>query len=268
VGAVKANPQIGSYEYFQRLYDVEERHWWSRGMREIAASLFESEARNPSGLCVLDAGCGTGINLGWLRRYRPSRLVGVDISPKALEFCFKRGERSLLQSSVLALPFREGTFDLVVCNDVLQHLPAGDGETRALDEFYRVIKDGGYLLVRTNSRTGSNHCHGEDYRRYDLRGLLQLVSAAGFQIVRATHANALMSFVAGARNRGRRGRTHNGSHTENPGLSIRLLPGYLQWLNSPLGWVMKCEARILSRPGRSIGYGETIFFLARRPVRT
>src|SRR5215831_16261386 len=99
---MKSNPQIGSRDYFQRLYDVEEKHWWSRGMREIAASLFESSGKTSEGLAVLDAGCGTGINLGWLRRYRPSRLVGVDISPKALAFCLKRGERSLLQSSVLA----------------------------------------------------------------------------------------------------------------------------------------------------------------------
>jgi ubiquinone/menaquinone biosynthesis C-methylase UbiE len=272
---MKPNPQIGSYDYFQRLYDVEEKHWWSRGMRDIAGSLFESVGKTSTPLSVLDAGCGTGINLGWLRRYRPGRLVGIDISFPALEFCLRRGERSLLQSSVLALPFRDRAFDLVVCNDVLQHLPGRGGETKALEELYRVLKDGGYLLIRTNSKSGSE-CHEDvlvdlDYRRYEIRGLFQLLSGAGFEIVRATHANALMSFVAVARDRlqpGRSRHTHNGSQTANPGLSIKLLPGYLQWLNSPLSWLMKCEARILSRPGKSIGFGQTIFFLARRPAVT
>jgi len=266
---MKPNPQIGSHEYFQRLYDVEEKHWWSRGMREIAGSLVESSSEASIGLSVLDAGCGTGINLGWLRRYRPGRLVGIDISVPALEFCLRRGERSLLQSSVLALPFRDKAFDLVVCNDVLQHLPAGGGETTALKELYRVLKDGGCLLIRTNSKAGSGDDQTDaDYRKYEIRGLFQLLSGTGFEIVRATHANALMSLITVARDRlqpGRSTHTHNGSHTANPGLSIKLLPGYLQWLNSWLSWLMKCEARILSRPGKSIGFGQTIFFLARRP---
>src|SRR4029450_12217049 len=117
-----ANPQIGSYDYFERLFEIEAEHWWSRGMREIGAGILESRGK-AAGMMVLDAGCGTGINLGWLRQFRPRQVVGIDLSWHALEFCRRRGESSLAQASVLALPLASASFDLVVCNDVIQHLP-------------------------------------------------------------------------------------------------------------------------------------------------
>ena len=258
-----SNPQIGTHEYFERLYEVEEGHWWSRGMREIAAGILRSRVE-AAGASVLDAGCGTGINLGWLRQFRPRRVVGVDLSRDALEFCRRRGEARLAQASVLALPFAGESFELVVCNDVIQHLPGRGGDLAALKEFRRVLRPGGHLLVRTNASWGLGEAGDEDYRRYRLDELCALVRGAGFEVSRATYANALPALLGRARRLRPEPASQAGPHRHNPGLGIRLFPAHLRWLNTALHWLMKGEARLLARPAATLSFGHTIFFLARR----
>src|SRR5215210_6720683 len=48
---------------------VEGDHWWYGGMRAITASMLDSAYAGRRDLHVLDAGCGSGGNLRFLRRY-------------------------------------------------------------------------------------------------------------------------------------------------------------------------------------------------------
>ncbi|NQT86571.1 class I SAM-dependent methyltransferase [bacterium] len=88
---------------------------------------------------VLDVGCGDGAVSNHLVD-RGVRVVGVDISRSALEHF--RGSGSV--ASLEALPFRDRAFDLVLCSEVLEHLPEGLYDT-ALRELQRVAAR--YLLV-------------------------------------------------------------------------------------------------------------------------
>ena len=72
---------------------------------------------------VLDAGSGEGFVSQRLLHARPNvQVIGVDIDEEALErgrgihpgIAFQYGD-------VTALPFRENSFDLVICNEVLEH---------------------------------------------------------------------------------------------------------------------------------------------------
>ncbi|HUT23405.1 MAG TPA: class I SAM-dependent methyltransferase, partial [Sumerlaeia bacterium] len=87
---------------------------------------------------VLDVGCGDGIITNSL----PEDLlaVGVDISRTALRYV----ERPCFLASIADLPFGEETFDLVMANDVLEHLPRGTF-SKGLLELARVSKK--YILI-------------------------------------------------------------------------------------------------------------------------
>ena len=149
------NPRIGSYEYFDQLRAVEERHWWSKGMRNIADAMLASYVGDQRNLDILDAGCGSGISLSWLQRYsQPKDVIGIDVSAHAIDFSRGRGHTEVRLGSVTELEFEDEMFDLVVCNDVIQHV---SDDERALRECYRVLKFGGCLLVRTNSKHGISH---------------------------------------------------------------------------------------------------------------
>ncbi|MER3446065.1 MAG: hypothetical protein C4291_04160 [Candidatus Dadabacteria bacterium] len=193
------NPRIGSYEYYERLYEVEEKHWWYIGIHEVAARILNSHYRGMKNLSILDARCGTGFTLTWLERYTlPKQAVGIDLSWHAFQFCRRREQRLLSQASVMELSFKNGLFDLVVCKAVIQHLPRKGSDKTALREFYGVLKPGGCLLLLTNSSQGIGKgakSVDEKYRMYSPDEVRDKVLEAGFHTLKLTCANALMSVI-------------------------------------------------------------------------
>lgn len=101
---------------------------------------------------ILDAGCGEGFTLRRLQpgrsrscdRTRLSHIIGADLNPGALAWGKTNGRvaHPLNVADARRLPFPDHTFDLVLCLEVLEHLPRPlDG----LRELLRVSR--GYVLV-------------------------------------------------------------------------------------------------------------------------
>ena len=257
------NLQIGSYEYYERLYEVEERHWWYMGIREAASRILNAHYQGVSGLNILDAGCGTGFTLTWLERYSlPKRAVGIDLSWNAFQFCRRRGQRLLSQASVLELPFKNHFFGLVVCKAVIRHLPGSESDKVALREFYRVLKPGGSLLLITMLRP--RMVKGKkpaNYRTYSLDEVRDKVQEAGFHILKLTCTNILGSIILTIK--------QYLKHGKDPLFGIVNLPHrfppHLEWLNKLLYWVVKSEAWFLSKPCITSSFGHTIIVMCQKP---
>ena len=80
----------------------------------------------------------------------------------------KISEANYPDQSWLCLPYPDNTFDLVVSDQVLEHV-AGDPQ-QAIDESYRVTKPGG-IVVHTTCLMNGIHNHPGDYWRFTLAGL-------------------------------------------------------------------------------------------------
>lgn len=108
---------------------------------------------------ALDVGCGNGNFLVPLARSlasRNARVVGLDLSEGMVEAARERAVAKGLScemrvGDVEDLPFDAGTFDLILANFMLYHVPHLD---RAIRELRRVQKPGGTLLAATN---GARH---------------------------------------------------------------------------------------------------------------
>ena len=99
---------------------------------------------------VLEVGCGTGFMACRISAKRGCCIVGIDISERMVEMAKDRARRQGLEDKVvfrtadaLALPFEDNSFDVVFTQFVTALLD----KNRALAEYMRVLKPGGYLGV-------------------------------------------------------------------------------------------------------------------------
>ncbi len=113
---------------------------------------------------VLDAGCGTGSCLAELRG-RIGKLHGLELNTGMQRVAKERfaddPDVRVAQGSITELGFADGTFDGVICNQVLHHLDhegGGDGDAddfpnvkRFFREAFRVLRPGGVVVINTSS---------------------------------------------------------------------------------------------------------------------
>lgn len=103
---------------------------------------------NIKGKHLLDAGCGTG----WFSAravQKGAKVTSLDLGPNLLNQVKKKCKSTRVIGSVLKIPFPKNTFDVVVSSEVIEHTP---DPTKALAEFYRVLKPGGVLVVTTPNK--------------------------------------------------------------------------------------------------------------------
>ncbi len=251
-------------EDYESLAALEENLWWFAGMRNISGSLLDPLLPRNSNRQILDAGCGTGGNLEWLKVYAGSgEVIGVDLATDALHFCTKQGSQNLAQASVTHLPFRDSTFDLVTSFDVLVQLPGENSGVEAIREMYRVLRPGGHVFARVAAYDWMRSSHDEalgTQHRYSLTELQRQLQQAGFQVRRSTYANFALLPLA-ILNRlvlKRIGLVGKGS-------DVKPLPSPLKWLDGLFKSALNLEGRWLNRSGRSLPAGLSAICVAEKP---
>jgi SAM-dependent methyltransferase len=243
-------------DYYVRIHQFEEHHFWYRGMRRITAALLGDRWAR-AGTRLLDAGCGTG---GFLRFALDTgsfaSAAGIDIGSDAIVLAAQRAPEADLRTGPLrALPFADESFDLVVTNDVLQHVPE-DELAESLRELWRVLALGGTLLIHTNG-AGRLRRERADWRAYDRSTLTRTIEQAGFVSERVTYANTALSLWGALR-----GRHPHAPSERGDGIPQQAPSAIVSAIG---GRVLAAEARWLSRPGTTLPYGHTLFAVARKP---
>jgi SAM-dependent methyltransferase len=243
-------------DYYARIHELEEHHWWYRGMRLISAALLGPRLRS-DGQRILDAGCGTGGYLRWLiDTARPAVAAGADVASAAIELARRRVPEADLRVAALArLPFTDGAFDLVVVNDVLQHVPEPELEA-SVGELRRVLAPGGALLVRTNGAARLRR-ERDDWRAYDRDGLRRDLERAGLRCERLTYANFVLSSWGLLRRR-----VPHAPSADEHGMPRRAPSALEEFVGYRF---LAAEARFLAGGRRRLPYGHTLFALAVAP---
>jgi ubiquinone/menaquinone biosynthesis C-methylase UbiE len=126
-------------------------HTWQHHVLRVAIndlrSLFDTPL--PENPVLLDAGCGQGKSFQYLRHvFAPQRLIGLDADHHSLTLSGEEAARQnlpveLIGSDCATLQVADASVDLLFCHQTFHHLVE---QEKALAEFYRVLKPGGYLL--------------------------------------------------------------------------------------------------------------------------
>jgi SAM-dependent methyltransferase len=184
--------------WFRLQEQVQEHHWWYRGRRTLLERLLPRLVPEGRRARILDVGSGVGVHARLLARWGDAVLF--DRSPDALAFARARARGSCCLGDAGRLPFSDGSFDLVLALDVLEHLEDDGG---ALAELERVVAPEGKLLVMVPAFEflwGPQDDVSHHLRRYTRPELVRRVRAAGFGVLRAWFFNfALFGPILAAR---------------------------------------------------------------------
>jgi SAM-dependent methyltransferase len=155
---------------------------------------------------VLDVGCGEGRHTHASALERVD-VVGVDLDPARVREArdgfeaevadAARTRPGFCRADAFDLPFRTGAFDVVICSEVLEHLPEYD---RAVDELDRVLAPGGSLAVSVPRPGPERVCwrlseeyhqvEGGHVRVFDPADLRSTVEDRDLEFVDSEHAHA------------------------------------------------------------------------------
>jgi SAM-dependent methyltransferase len=133
-----------------------------------------------AGKDVLEVACGSGMGLGYLAR-KARRVVGGDLDPSLIEIARRHyGDRiEVRQLDAAALPFPDGSFDVVLLLEAIYYLPRPEAFAA---EARRVLREGGALVICSANREWPGFNPSPFSRRYfSLRELGALLQEAGFQ---------------------------------------------------------------------------------------
>lgn len=243
-------------EEYQVMYDVEDTYWWYVGMRGIFLSLLDGHYGSRTDLTILDAGCGTGAMLSYLRPY--GEVVGVDISSEAIRLASSRQVEGcqLIQGSLTDLPFQDSSFDLVTSFDVICCI---DEHGLAFEELSRVLRPGGRVVVNLPAYNPLRSEHDlavhikKRYTRADVAAEAQRV---GLTVERVAHANTLLFPFAAAVRLAKRVPSKAASEARS---DLKPLPSAINW---GLARVLSVERWLLQR--MDLPFGLSVVFVARK----
>ena len=180
---------------YERMHAVEDRMWWYRGLRTLAAghtarALAGSSATGP----VLDAGCGTGGMLRVLGATVAGRpTLGLDYDPVAATLAAGKAGRPVASGSVNEMPIGDCTLSAYVSLDVLCHDQVDP--MRALEEARRCLQPGGIAIFNLPAYQWMFSAHDRrvhNIRRFTRGQARTLFAGQGFHILRASYWNTLL----------------------------------------------------------------------------
>jgi SAM-dependent methyltransferase len=171
------------------LLERERSEWWSSGNFDKWKAHYISEyprghfilatlgrylpGFDPRGLRVLDVGCGdAGVMVAFAEA--GARVSGIEPYGRSVERGRVRAEEHGVEADIRegfaeALPFPDGSFDLVLLDNVLEHVQDRD---RTLPEIHRVLRPGGTLYLVTPKPFAIHSIVSDPH--YSLAGLVLL----------------------------------------------------------------------------------------------
>ncbi len=239
---------------YELMHAVEDRMWWYRGLRTLAArqlvrALASASASGP----VLDAGCGTGGMLRVLGHDVAGRpTVGLDFSPVAAGLAQAKAGRPVMSGSVNEMPVGDGMLGGYVSLDVLCH--AGVEPERALSEARRCLQPGAVAVFNLPAYAWMFSAHDrrtQNARRFTRGEARNLLARYGFRILRASYWNTFLFPLM---------MLHRLIERDDAGSDVR---EYLRWQDALFSAVLTVERGIIAT-GISLPFGGSLLIVAAR----
>ena len=182
---------------YDRMAELDERHWWYRARRDILGDLIRREISLPAGARILEVGCGTGHNLPMLGAF--GHVDAIEIDEAARDIASHRLGHPVMNAPLPELEgVRAGTYDLIAMLDVLEHVEA---DREALVSLAAKLRPGGRILITVPAHPWMWSAHdvvNHHHRRYTRRTLRAVVAEAELKLEMMSWFNSLLFPLAAA----------------------------------------------------------------------
>lgn len=164
------------------------KHVLERALNDLERLIVDRQHSYP---VIVDVGCGRGRSFKLLaQRFRPQRMIGVDVDADMLQIAAAEVARDNLtvefrQTTSSRLMLADQSVDMLFCHQTFHHLM---DQEAALAEFHRVLKPGGVLLFAESTKKYIHSWiirllfrHPMDVQR-TAPEYLQMIRNAGFKV--------------------------------------------------------------------------------------
>lgn len=252
---------IGRTEEYEKMFRLEGQLWWYRSLHERVARSLQQRFGQRREVTILDAGCGTGGLLDFLRRQGYTNLHGIDGSADAVAFCQQR-ELSVRLVNLNDLAHTEPleTYDAIICNDVFCYFMDVDLHP-LLGALSDRLKPGGVLVTNNNAFDlfrGEHDVAVGIIRRFVQADYDQWLPQHGLSIQAATYWSFALSPLILAIRQWQRLQFAMGWRSPDAAQSDVYLPS--RWINETLYRIARTEQLLLRRTP----FGSSLFIISRK----
>ena len=159
---------------------------------------------------MLDVGCGEGRHIfGAMQQYPMMKCLGIDMDENSLKMAeegyayfesISDAGAKFMKGSAYELPFKDNSFDLIVCSEVLEHLHEYND---AIKEMKRVLKPGGKFFASVPASWPEKICWylSKDYqnqpgghlRIFNQKRLVKEIECLGFKFLSSEKFHSIHS---------------------------------------------------------------------------
>lgn len=254
---------IGRSEEYAKMFRLEGQLWWYRSLHERVDMALQNQFGSQRDIRILDAGCGTGGMLDFLRRQGYTNLRGIDGSADAVAFCHERGFSVTLMDLTKLDGFEPNTqYDAIICNDVFCYFTETDLPP-LLSTLGRRLKPNGILVSNNNAFKAFEGQHDIAVgilRRFVLADFEQLLPKASLHINHATYWSFVLSPMILLIRQWQKLQLRLGWQKPEEAESDVYLPS--AWLNETLYQIVRTEQKVLRRTP----FGSSLFIVVDKPV--
>lgn len=181
-------------EYYT-IANLEDTHWWYRSLHNLVLSAIMKNFNNKN-ITIVDAGCGAGGLMMFLKSKGYENVKGFDISEVALKLCAERGLdvfKGDLKEIANYYPIHSA--DVIISNDTFYFLNESE-QRKATDSIFNLLKGNGLFILNIPSLhafRGIHDLHVGINRRFNGKNVWKLLDRNKFDLVKKLYWPLVLS---------------------------------------------------------------------------
>jgi SAM-dependent methyltransferase len=238
---------IGKRDEYERMFEAERDLWWYRILHQKVVSQIKNHFDKRLDISILDAGCGTGGNLFFLKKNGYPRIEGFDFSTDGVAFSQSRGLMVVHHDLTKIAEYKpEKKFDVIICNDVFTYF-TDEVITDVMRQIRQKLNPNGIFITNNNAHPAFAGIHDVvvgGQKRFVKTDLHRFAMAAGFKVVVANYWSFLLSPLVYAVRAWQRFLIKRGKvDYENTHSDVSVPPVIV---NQPLYFLVKLEEKLVT----------------------